>query len=51
MEGALDKKVIYWGFSFAFSKSNHVTLNEGEEDYNDDDKDLFYTYLFCAYEA
>lgn len=44
-------RIIDWSFSFVFSKSNHVTLDEGEEDHNDYDKDLSNTYLFCAHDA
>lgn len=51
IERALDMRVIDWGFSFVSSKSNHVTLDEGDEDQDNDDKDLFNTYLFCAYNA
>lgn len=51
MERTLDMRVIDWGFSFVSSKSNHVTLSEGDEDHDNDDKDLFNTYLFCAYNA
>ena len=44
-------RVIDRGFSFVFSKSDHVTLDEGEEDRNDEDKDSFNRYLFCAYKC
>lgn len=52
MERALDMMVMDWHISFVFSKSNRVTLDEGEEDHDDDDdKDSFRRYLFCAYNA
>lgn len=44
-------RVIDRGFGFVFSKSDHVTLDEGEEDRNDDDKDSSNRYLFCAYKC